>query len=274
MMTKAPVYILFCSVLLVLGFAGCQSETIKDETGPVFSGAFIDTTSQPIFDSAGSFTVDVSRYLGNELGNDSIKNLAYDTISKEEFEKYKKTYSDKIDRDSLRVGHGDTTFTITGEKKKSVFLTNITEMHTSDSYVGYLKPLNLYLVESIDGHNETGSLILIDAKSTKAYYWESLFDEPLDYVSISPGNQYLLAYANSDYEHANSYISVLKINSKKKDVYSLETVLALNLDPLTIKDLVWENDKSIVLSVVESILSEEGLETSQKTYYLKITFKD
>ena len=116
----------------------------------------IDTTSVFIHDSITKSSTDWSVYLG---GNDSSATLLFDTITKTDFQKYKKRYRTKIDTDSLKLNWTDTSFTIKTEHDKITCNTRITDDFPFHDYQGFLVPLNLFVVSFTDGRNEYGALL-------------------------------------------------------------------------------------------------------------------
>lgn len=230
----------------------------------------IDTTSYMIYDSLSQTSTDWSHFLA---AFDSIQptTLTFDTITMNDFAIYRKKYHSKIDTDSSKLVWTDTSFTIKTENWKTAFNTNVTYYFPYNYYLGFLEPLNLFIVSNIDGHNELGTLLLIDKKTGKEFYFSSGYDYPCEAIFISPKNNYLLSYANNWSEHNQCMISILKI-VRTKNHYQLKGFSVFNSDQWTINEIAWINDNSFALSVKEKIDLRNYDKNNGINHYLKASF--
>jgi hypothetical protein len=245
-----------------------------------FEGMSIDTSSEMQYDKISKTSYDLSQHLSKFLiKEDSASVFQFDTISKIVFSKYLRAYNPKINTDTSNIIRTDTTFSVTTANSCINFPADQrNELKHFTGYVGFLEPLNLFVLQDIDGHNEVGTLLLLDGITGKRFYFESPFDEPYETVKISPKDQYLLAYANTWYEHDHSFISILKI---KKDGthYKLKDFAGSYMNNTLIEEAVWIDETNFALSVVEKIISMdevsgERIQTGEKHYFLKASFTE
>ncbi len=253
-MKKSPAFILlfcFCGTILC---------------GQTKSGnLFIDTTGNIEYNGKIE-NIGFSDENGLSAADSMIR---IDTISGAAFEKFKKKYSPKIDRDSTRAAWTDTSFTVKFKNISTAFPANRICECTSFSYIGFLKPLNLFLINSVDMKNELAYMLMIDSNTGKSYESFTPYDEGTAAVCISSGNTYLLTYANTTYEHNQCVLDLLRINPQN-GYYRLQDVMQININNLNINDLVWINENSFALSVREEVLSEDLSKVLARKYCLKI----
>ncbi len=230
----------------------------------------IDTASYFIYDSITNTSTDWSRYIG-AFDTLQLISLNFSDISKNEFSEYRKKYHSKINTDSSKVAWTDTSFIIKTNSDKKVYNTRITDDFPYNYYLGFLDPLNLYIVSNIDGRNELGMLLLIDKQTGKEFYYSSGYDYPCEALCISPKNNYLLSYANNWAEHNQCMISVMKI-VKSKNNYKLKALVSFDSDSWTINDIAWINDNSFALSVKEKIDLTNYDKENGVDHYFKASF--
>lgn len=224
----------------------------------------IDTTSRYIFDPETNTKTDWSMYLG---AMDSIppSALEFDTISRSEFEGYKKMYRSKINIDTSKVLWTDTSFVISEKNWSRNYNIAVTEEEPFNNYMGYLEPLSLYLVTSIDGRNETAMFSLVDQKTGKEFYLNSGFDYPCVIALISPKNNFLLSWSNNEYEYNESMLVVLKVEKQRKK-FQLKGFVDFSTNQWRVQDVVWINENSIALHVDQTEV-EDGVKTGKHTEY-------
>lgn len=249
----------------------------------------IDTTSIFIYDSVTNTTTDFSRYFGisavdnghtewfnkHEEDGGAASQLSYfiiDTITESDFLKYKGKYKSKLNKDSSLVEWTDSSFIITTEHSKKTFNTLITDDHPYNYYLGFLKQLNLFVTWYIDGHNEIGSMMLLDNVSGKSFELSLPFDNPNETVLLSPKENNLITYANTSYETDHCFISVIQINKSKKH-FKPVFKSGLYIDKVNIEDLVFINENSFAIAVTEAI-DGAGENETKKRCYLKASIKE
>jgi hypothetical protein len=247
---------------------------------------FIDTAQQnSINDSNGVYNSMWSPgYLNTQPGNfqsfnakenyrvegdeaEPLNIFKLDTITLNDFSKYKKKYKTHLNKDSSKIRWTDTSFIIKFEKTERIFVANRNDYSFFEYYLGLLEPLNLFIINGIDGHNEIGLMELIDKRTGKSYGFGSPSDYPVETVCISPKYNYLLGYVNDLYE-GNSFISIVIINTKKNN-YILKDFCGINMDETHIKDLVWIDENSFAIAADETYTYD----TVAPKYYLRISFK-
>jgi hypothetical protein len=233
----------------------------------------IDTTGNWHYDSISKTSFDMSACLGNFEMADTIPELRFDTIDQKEFVAWALKYKTKTDTSGSRIRRTDKDITIiTGKGREHWFAADAgNEMLTYTNYLGFLEPLNLHIIQSIDTHNEIGDLVAIDDLTGKRYYIASPFDYPFERLLISPGNKWLLTFSNNEYENNQSSFSLLKINPGKNG-YRLKTYNRQQICPFNIEDAVWMNDHVILMKVKETPVGEND-RSAETIYYLKVAFK-
>ena len=231
----------------------------------------IDTTSKIVFDSIYGPSDDLSPYLGLNMSENQSSKIIFDSISKNDYANYKKSYHSKIILDSSNIVFTDSTFTIKTENKKITFQTWSERYPPNYSYyLGFLKPLNLFLVQDINGNDEVGSLLLIDNRTGKIFYFYSEGDEPYEKPLISPKNNYLLSSVYISYEN-ECFIKILKVKRNKHN-YQLENFALEKIWYWYIEEIVWINENSFALSVKEKNNSDENNELSGISCYFRARF--
>jgi hypothetical protein len=248
-------------------------------------GLFIDTARQNKANTPPNSEAVVSNFIGlTEFSTQRISNeneesheegeaiassaeiFKVDTITQKDFDRFKKQYKTHIDTSESKIIRTDTSFIITTEKSKLTFVANKNDYGFFEYYQGLLVPLNLYLVHSIDGHNEIGWLQLIDKKTGKSYQYESDYDYPIETVFLSPKKSYLLGLSNDMYT-GESMLSLLQINSKGSSYY-LSGCCKAYLTQTVVEELVWINEKTFAIKVLKGYVGE----ISTPSLYLKLSF--
>lgn len=234
----------------------------------------IDTAGTWHFDSISKTYLDMSAWLGYMEMTDTIAGLRFDTISEADFGKFDKRYKSRIDTSDRRITRTEESFTIkTGGGEK--WFSADSKHHSSFyvNYFGYFEQLDLYVIQTIDLHNEIGDLRVVDGKTGKQYYILSPFDYPFETLLLSPGTKYLLTFANNYYERNESALSLLKIN-KKEQHYTLRTYNVSAMGHYQIEKAVWINDSSFALKVKENILVGNTAGEAQNVHFLKASFDE
>ena len=186
-------------------------------------------------------------YGGIERGQAKPKLFKIDTVLEKVYRRAKAVYSSKIDTDSTRVSWTDSLFVVKLGKSTMRFTPfRPGNYGNSDYYLGFLKPLNLYLITRVYGTQEISDLMFVSGKSEKIYYY---FEAPSGQMGpplISPSNNFLLSYSNGFYETA--FISVLKI-IRNGNEFEFENFGDLFLGETRIEDAIWADDSHIMLHV-------------------------
>lgn len=235
---------------------------------------FIDTSSEFFYNWKSiniSFTEE--EIPGETILPDSL--IRIDTISKKEFLKYKKAYSSKILMDTSVIYRTDTSFILKKENFSDTFQAFRICECTAASYLGLIEPLNLYMVNLVDMHNEIAFTILLDSRTGKSFDVPTCSDPGPEGVLISPKEGYLLTFSNSFYNRDNCCIYLIKIDKNVAEhSYKLSSYLEVNLNRLNIKEMAWVNDRSFVLSVNDQVNPEDYNERHKLSYWLKISLNE
>jgi hypothetical protein len=197
--------------------------------------------------------------------------FTFDTITKETFLKFKSAYHPNIDHDSTKVSWTDTSFVVRTKDSAYAFRTDISEEHNFCSYGGIIKSQGLFFVWDIDGHNEIGSLLIIDKKTNKKYEISSFTDDPCELPFTSPKNNYIASYANNYYTDNESFITLIKVN-KSRGGNSYEGIKTSITENWHVKDLVWIDESSFALNVVTKTRSEDLQDVTESENYLRVSF--
>ncbi|MFL5753881.1 MAG: hypothetical protein ACJ76F_10780 [Bacteroidia bacterium] len=240
-------------ITLLLSFTFYFS-TFSQSGIPSKVGLFIDTLHQ-------------KKVLGFTVTNDSLNTLSFKTISKSDFDNYRKNYKAEIKMDENRIIPGDTAFRLKTQKPSSSFRNNKKNAIVSNTYLGFIDKLSLFAIDHVDGYNATQELQLIDQRSGKTYGFASAFDNGLRAPLLSPDGKFLLAYSNNVFNDNECFISILRVNTKNTD-YLLEDYLGLLVNKWEIQEIVWINGNSIALFVKEEDLKDKS-NTAGKHYFLK-----
>lgn len=208
-----------------------------------------------------------TEFYGETL-SDSI--LRIDTISREVFETYSKKYHSKINADSSVITKTDSSFTLKNAYFEKTFPAFRICECTASTYGGIIAPLNLYIVSSVDMHNEIAYMVLYDYKTGKPFEVPTNCDPGPQAVLISPQNNLLLTYSSSYYEHDNCAVYLMRVNRNKTNhTFRLENDFVINFDRLNIEELVWINESSFAMSVTEQINPDDY--ENKIRYYLQVT---
>jgi hypothetical protein len=255
---------IICCVFIFIAFISNTHGQIKKERP---GGIFLDTTIKSDFDwRAVKIGFDTDN---DEPVTDSFVKI--DTILKYTFLKYKKGYHRTTVMDSSEITRTDTSFSLITKNFRLDYPTKTCEC-TAASYGGLIVPLNLYVIDFADMHNEIGYTYLIDRKTGKAFEMYTDFDYGPEDVLLSVKNNFLLTYANNIYdEDCGIYIYKVKRNNR---LFTLNNYLSILLGHTYIKDIVWINDKTLAVSAEEQILSEGNETSAGNMYYLKITIRE
>lgn len=237
------------------------SQTVKP------SGYFIDTTAVPDYEIP---QIDVGDFEDVEEKTMASFQIRIDTIKASEFQKHVKAYTPKLVMDSSVIRFTDSTLTIRNTHIEQTFSANRICECKASNYWGTFKSLNLYVLGTVDMHNEIAYANLIDAKTGKHYELPTCSDPGPNNVLLSPKENYLLTYSNSYYERDNCCIYILNVDKNAATkTFALNNVVCLNFDNLNVLDLVWVNEKSFVMSVSHQILLDDYLE-EKTTHFLRV----
>lgn len=175
------------------------------------------------------------------------KKIDVKSISRKEFLSYKVNYIHKMGPVTSKVERTDTSFTIQTDSFRIPFKSNKSSYSHFDYYLGYVEPLHLHAISSIDGHNEIGWLLLVDGNTGKTYEFQSPFDGPMDTPFVSPKRSYLLAYSNNLYKD-DCFISILEIETKNS-TYIFKDFYGLRMANAAIGELAWIDETSFAMCI-------------------------
>jgi hypothetical protein len=204
----------------------------------------------------------------------STLSIQIDTLKEAEFNQFLKSYIPKLEMDSSIISQTDSSITIKNANIEQTFSANRICECKASNYWGTFKTLNLYVLGTVDMHNEIAYANLIDSKTGKHYELPTCSDPGPNNVLLSPMENHLLTFSNSYYEHDNCCIYILKVDrNAAKQSYKLKNVVCLNFDKLNVLDLVWVNEKSFVMSVSHQILLE-NYQDQKTTHFLRVNLRN
>lgn len=234
---------------------------------------FIDT-------SAGIKSEDRMIFIGYPEGHPDVSTVEPDSvikvvrISKSTFLNLSKNAGPTITNDSTGITRTKKTFTIKNKYFKKTFKTDqVCDCSTSD-YLGFIAPLNVYVVHTTDMQNEVAYTDLIDYRTGRSFDVPSCADEgPYD-ILLSPQHKTLLTYSNSDFEAGDCCIHLLKIRKNATaQRYTMTVNLMLSFNRTNIQKLVWINEKSFVMEVTERDIVEPNANYEygkKRKYFMKV----
>ena len=232
----------------------------------------IDTTSILVFDSVTQTTTDFSRYIGwRESGEGSNVDFVFDTLQQLEFEKFMRRYTNPLRVDSGRVIFTDTSVLIKTDTGGQQFTTMIQEDTPWAVYEGWLHPLYLHVLTKVDGKNEMAALWLVDGRSGKSYFIESGWDVSCAPPLLSPKGNYLVTYANTDFEQPQSLLQLFRV--KRNAIhYRLELLGDTLFDRRQIDSMVWINEHRMAVSFTSAVTEVDGHEETLPAFQLSVSF--
>jgi hypothetical protein len=255
----------FCCYLL--GFTTVLAAQAKPKVA-----SFIDTTSNfYVTEEAINLGFPEWYDLLEKPLADSI--IQVDTISAEAFTTYRKLHQTKPMFDKRPIPTTDSTFTLTTKDTILTFQSREDCMCATSSYLGKITDLNLFVVNTIYMQDGYASTSLIDAATGKKFVLPACTDQGSTDVSLSPNDQFLITYANNDYERDYVCVYIFKIApNKKTQRYNVAHHLTINIDQKRIVDFVWIDSNTLALKV-QDLTPVEGEEEMQEAFYfLKIKF--
>ncbi len=105
-------------------------------------------------------------------------------------------------------------------------------------YLGFIAPLNVFVVNTVDMRHEIAYTELIDYRTGKSFDVPSCADEGPQDILLSPQQKTLLTYSSTDFEAGECCIHLLKINkSATGQRYSMTVNLMLSFDCMNIQNL-------------------------------------
>ena len=203
---------------------------------------------------------------------DSVIKVA--RILKSTFLSLSKNASPTIINDSTGITRTKKSFTIKNKHFKKTFATDqVCECSTSD-YLGFIAPLNVYVVHTTDMQNEVAYTDLIDYRTGRSFDVPSCADEGPQDMLLSPQYKTLLTYSNSDFEAGDCCIHLLKIRKNATGQrYTLTVNLMLSFNRMNIQQLFWVNEKCFVMEVTERDIVEPNANYDygkKRKYFMKV----
>ena len=171
--------------------------------------------------------------------------LEFEPISEQEYLKSKSDYDKKIDLDN-HIEFDSTSFSFkTSKSKYRLYKPNPNDGHMDYKYVGFLKPLNSYIITG--GGQESFDMFLVNKDTDLTI---SLLEYDDDCPLISPQHSKLLMHYYSPYEvDEGSYITIFQINDDK----TISGLQLFGTNEWQSEEIVWINEFTIALKVCEEI---------------------
>lgn len=222
-------------------------------------------------------TVDVT-YSVYELFSDiRLKNetidlkIDFDSITKLEFQTYKKIYGQKIDTISKLISRIENSFAILASDTIFEFPTRTERTFW---YKGFYPNLNSHLI----GVSGAGicEMFFIDETSAKGLLIPEFYDSGCNQPMLSNDKKLLMTYGTctegkSCYEWYNQKSTILMIDvSDLKSITESKTYRYIHIDDFAIDEILWTEDNVIILKVFDEIAFDEDRQDYQKNIrYLK-----
>jgi hypothetical protein len=185
-------------------------------------------------------------------------------VSAAEYQAMASKYKPKVKRKHKEVVFADSTFTIKNKVMSKTFDYNRSGETITCNYVGFMPKLNLHIVESIDMHNETSSVTLIDRTSGISFDAAQCSDYPAQ-VLPSPKSAQMAMYSSSFYDGDAGCIFIVKASREKlKESYSLINRLELDVKSAMVHSFAWINENEFGIAIGPE---KEGSERQ----YLRVT---
>ena len=195
-------------------------------------------------------------------------NLKFETISEYLFLEYKNKYNDKIFYDSANVVSTENDLyikTLAGEYHFQKIEYPGSYDFSFYSYLGYLKPLNLHLYESLG--RMYSNIYAIDRLTGERFYVDNFSRINTYDILVSKEEDQLLIY-NSEGDSPESYIKIYQLDAKK-----VTEVAGFFSEEWNIEELVWIEKNSFALKTYteETLDKTQGVFVKQDTQFLKAT---
>ncbi len=123
------------------------------------------------------------------------------------------------------------------------------ESWSGHDFIGFYGKLNLFALTNASVSESLGfsELFLIDKISGFQYNIVSIGDGSVQIPIPSPNNKFLVYCHNTEYEHQNSEIRLLKINQNGKPENLLTEFASFGTDKFAVEKIIWISDQSIYL---------------------------
>jgi len=259
---KLPFFILLSIAILV----SCRNETKKQKIDPTPKKELIEAHSDSIKPPGKTIDVD---------SDEESPKLVFDSISESEFNKLKATkFLRKIKPE---------------QKGNEFYIETAIRKHTFRKYKDYGEPKNwcgtelkgvypalkLFVLteNSTAEHMGFGELFLLDSVTDYQYFISSIGDGSVETPIPSPNNKYLVYYYNEVYEHQNSQIDVLKINSKTKPEKYLIPHSSYYSNQFAVEQIIWKSDRCFYVKGYREMYDESSGQWIKEFKYYRTTFK-
>lgn len=140
-------------------------------------------------------------------------------------------------------------------------------------YLGYYPTTKLFAITESSTSESLGfgQLFLLDRLNDYEYNIISFGDGAVELPIPSITNKYFVYFYNSDYEHKNCDIGILKINDKSNPKNYLSEYASYNSDEFAIEKIVWKTDNIFFVKGYEEVYEDE--KWIKKYNYYKTEFK-
>lgn len=261
--------ILFLFSLLV----SCNQNSVKESNKPKHS----DPTPQKENPKVSADSIKSKKgkkvIVGYYDNYENLPQLVFDSISESEFNKLKATkFLRKIKPE---------------QKGNEFYIETAIRKHTFRKYKDYGEPKNwcgtelkgvypalkLFVLteNSTAEHMGFGELFLLDSVTDYQYFISSIGDGSVETPIPSPNNKYLVYYYNEVYEHQNSQIDVLKINSKTKPEKYLTPHSSYYSNQFAVEHIIWKSDRCFYVKGYKEIYDESSGQWGKEFSYYKTT---
>lgn len=139
--------------------------------------------------------------------------------------------------------------------------------------LGYYPALKLFALteNSTAEHMGFGELFLLDSTTDYQYTIVSIGDGSVETPIPSPNNKYFVYYDNTMYEHKDSEIRILKINTKTNPEKYLIEYASYSSNYFAVEQIIWKSDQCFYVKGYEEIY--DGSEWIKEYKYYSTKFK-
>lgn len=258
--------------LLSILFFSCNQEPNKEtekpkQTDPAPKKEIKDTLSGLVKPTGKTITI------GYYDSYKKLPKLVFDSISEVEFNELKtRTSLSKIKPK---------------QKRNEFYIETAIRTHTFKKYKNYGEPenwsgyelkgyyprLKLFALteNSTAEHLGFGELFLLDSITDYRYNISSIGDGSVEIPVPSPDNKYFVYYYNHIYEHKDSEIRVLKINSKTNPEKYLSEYASYSSNHFAVEQIIWKSNHCFYVKGYEE--EYDGSEWVKKYTYYKTFFR-
>lgn len=261
--------LIFCIVLLLSSCNQSHETKKQKEIDQAPTKELPETHSDSIRSKGKTITI------GYYDNYEKLPKLVFDSISESEFNKLKAA---KFLR-KLKPEQRGNEFCIETAIRTHTFkkYADYGEPENWDGYelLGYYPALKLFALtkNSTADHLGFGELFLLDSTTDYQYTIVSIGDGSVETPIPSPNNKYFVYYYNHIYEHKDSEIRILKINTKTNPGKYLTDYASYSSNYFAVEQIIWKSDQCFYVKGYKEIYDESSGQWIKEFSYYRTNFK-